>query len=168
MRFFASTVSVLRHSSVPSGFEGLTTQSWFDMPLSKRRTQRRYLENALSSSKPVSLVVSLAEHRKRRDQTAQALEKTGGPGRTRTCNQTVMSAAPCRKIRVKLAFRQQNRAYSCAFVHGVSVGFPVGNEHPQPSARHRHNPAKHVLLGSASLPGVLTNNCAQAIAASVI
>jgi len=38
-----------------------------------------------------SLVVSLAEARKKREAPAQVIENVGGPGRTRTCNQTVMS-----------------------------------------------------------------------------
>src|SRR6266568_107849 len=44
LRFVPSTVSVLRHSPRPSGFEGLTKPPCFVMPLSKRRTQRRYPE----------------------------------------------------------------------------------------------------------------------------
>ena len=40
-----------------------------------------------------SLAYSLAEaHEKRRD-ASQRIEKIGGPGRTRTCNQAVMSEA---------------------------------------------------------------------------
>lgn len=40
---------------------------------------------------PEKLVVSLAEERAKRDEARQALENIGGPGRIRTCNQTVMS-----------------------------------------------------------------------------
>ena len=46
----------------------------------------------------------------------------GGPGRTRTCNQTVMSAAPWREVRAKSAFLDQDHSRLCAFVHGVSAG----------------------------------------------
>jgi integrase len=46
---------------------------------------------ALSSRKPESLVVSLAAERTLRAKKTKAIENTGGPGRTRTCNQTVMS-----------------------------------------------------------------------------
>jgi len=38
-----------------------------------------------------SLVISLEEHRTKLRGAPQVIEKTGGPGRTRTCNQTVMS-----------------------------------------------------------------------------
>jgi integrase len=38
-----------------------------------------------------SLAISLAKRRKERREAAQVIENTGGPGRTRTCNQTVMS-----------------------------------------------------------------------------
>jgi hypothetical protein len=38
-----------------------------------------------------SLAVSLAVERTRRRAASQRLEKIGGPGRTRTCNQAVMS-----------------------------------------------------------------------------
>jgi hypothetical protein len=48
--------------------------------------------------------------------------KAGEPGRTRTCNQTVMSAAPWREIRTKSAFLDQDHLRLCAFVHGVSAG----------------------------------------------
>ena len=39
----------------------------------------------------VSLAVSLAKRDESADDTSQAIEIVGGPGRTRTCNQTVMS-----------------------------------------------------------------------------
>src|SRR5438445_13460756 len=48
--------------------------------------------------------------------------KRGGPGRTRTCNQTAMSAGFYREIRAKSAFLDQNHSRLCAFVHGVSAG----------------------------------------------
>jgi integrase len=43
------------------------------------------------AGKPETLVVSLAEERAKRTPTGQVIENAGGPGRTRTCNQTVMS-----------------------------------------------------------------------------
>jgi hypothetical protein len=39
----------------------------------------------------VGLVVSLVEEKAKRAEAAKTLDFTGGPGRTRTCNQTVMS-----------------------------------------------------------------------------
>jgi integrase len=39
----------------------------------------------------VALVVSLVDEKAKREKTSQGLENIGGPGRTRTCNQTVMS-----------------------------------------------------------------------------
>jgi integrase len=41
--------------------------------------------------KKVALVVSLVEEKAKRSEIVQPFEITGGPGRTRTCNQTVMS-----------------------------------------------------------------------------
>src|SRR5262249_32261677 len=41
--------------------------------------------------KNLDLVVSLADEKAKRSNAQQSIEKTGGPGRTRTCNQTVMS-----------------------------------------------------------------------------
>jgi hypothetical protein len=41
--------------------------------------------------KKVTLVVSLVEEKAKRAGALEAVEITGGPGRTRTCNQTVMS-----------------------------------------------------------------------------
>ena len=41
--------------------------------------------------KKVALVVSLVEEKAKRRGETQAPEIIGGPGRTRTCNQTVMS-----------------------------------------------------------------------------
>ena len=46
---------------------------------------------ARPAPKKVALVVSLVEEKAKRQAVSQALEITGGPGRTRTCNQTVMS-----------------------------------------------------------------------------
>src|SRR5581483_3965716 len=56
--------------------------------------------------------------------------RIGGPGRTRTCNQTVMSAVPYRKIRANSVCIVLDRAHSCTFVHEVSVGFLVGATRP--------------------------------------
>jgi integrase len=39
----------------------------------------------------VALVIPFADEKAKREKAGQALEITGGPGRTRTCNQTVMS-----------------------------------------------------------------------------
>jgi len=52
----------------------------------------------------------------------------GGPGRTRTCNQTVMSATGRLKIQTISAIRAGVCTISCSFVHGVSGGFLVGME----------------------------------------
>ena len=38
-----------------------------------------------------------------------------------------MSAVPYRKIRANSVIFINDRAHSCSFVHGVSVGFLVGN-----------------------------------------
>jgi integrase len=51
--------------------------------------------------KPQSLVVSLANAREQRSKPSQDIEIIGGPGRTRTCNQTVMSAKGAPKKQVK-------------------------------------------------------------------
>jgi len=47
----------------------------------------------------------------------------GGPERTRTSNQTVMSAVPYRKDQINSVLFLSDRMRSCAFLHGVSVGF---------------------------------------------
>jgi integrase len=46
---------------------------------------------ALTRGKPQSLVISLKAERMKRREKMQPVEIVGGPGRTRTCNQTVMS-----------------------------------------------------------------------------
>ena len=52
----------------------------------------------------------------------EGIENIGGSGRARTFNQTVMSAVPYRKNRANSVIPDQDRARSCAFVHGVSAG----------------------------------------------
>lgn len=47
--------------------------------------------NARGTSKNVGLIVSLADERAERERRGQSPKSTGGPGRTRTCNQTAMS-----------------------------------------------------------------------------
>jgi integrase len=47
--------------------------------------------SAIGTKKPVSLVNSLVRPQRRRLQPSQFIENVGGPGRTRTSNQTVMS-----------------------------------------------------------------------------
>jgi hypothetical protein len=67
--------------------------------------------------------------------------KRGGPARTRTRNQTVMSAAPDRKISTKSVIIASIGARSCTFVHGVSVGFLVAQDrHPVQSRREATSP----------------------------
>ena len=56
--------------------------------------------------------------------------KAGGPGRTRTCNQTVMSAAAFREMRENSTIFVPFHARSCVFVQGVSVGVLVGSLAP--------------------------------------
>jgi integrase len=47
--------------------------------------------NRSSRQQPQSLVISLAVEKAKRQPAPQVIEGVGGPGRTRTCNQTVMS-----------------------------------------------------------------------------
>jgi hypothetical protein len=63
----------------------------------------------------------------------------GGPGRTRTCNQTVMSAQTFRKTRVQPLILAAYRTIPFTLVYGVSGEFPVGagsDEGRTPAARH--------------------------------
>ncbi len=56
------------------------------------RTAANAIGTHSAPSKNVGLVVSLVDEKTKRERAGQALlENTGGPGRTRTCNQTVMS-----------------------------------------------------------------------------
>jgi hypothetical protein len=50
--------------------------------------------------KKVALVVSLVEEKAKREGVSKTPANIGGPGRTRTCNQTVMSGATYPKIAV--------------------------------------------------------------------
>ena len=97
------TPHTLRHTSatwlmqlgVPiwdaAGFLGMSEKTLRDTYGHHHPDYLRTAATAISSGKPQSLVISLDLERKRRLQRAQAIENIGGPGRTRTSNQTVMS-----------------------------------------------------------------------------
>ena len=74
-----------------SGFLGMNVETLRNVYGHHHPDHLREAANAIGSRKPVSLVISLVNARKRRKQARQTIENIGGPGRTRTSNQTVMS-----------------------------------------------------------------------------
>jgi hypothetical protein len=56
------------------------------------RTAANAIGTRPAPNKNVPLVISLVDEKTKRSEAAQVIDITGGPGRTRTCNQTVMSA----------------------------------------------------------------------------
>ena len=79
-----------------AGFLGMSEMTLRETYGITTRPTLRTAANAIGThsapSKNVGLVVSLVDEKTRRERAGQALlENTGGPGRTRTCNQTVMS-----------------------------------------------------------------------------
>jgi integrase len=78
-----------------AGFLGMSEKTLRDTYGHHHPDHLRGAANAIGThsapSKNVGLVVSLVDEKAKRTKPGQALENTGGPGRTRTCNQTVMS-----------------------------------------------------------------------------
>jgi integrase len=74
-----------------SGFLGMNVETLRNVYGHHHPDHLREAADAISSRKPVSLVLSLVNERKRREERLQTIVNVGGPGRTRTCNQTVMS-----------------------------------------------------------------------------
>ena len=109
-----------------AGFWGMSEKTLRDTYGHHHPDHLRGAANAIGSRsalpKKEKLVISFVEETAERTQAAQPFEIIGGAGRTRTCNQTVMSAALWREIRTKSAFLDQDHPPLCAFVHGVSAG----------------------------------------------
>ncbi|WP_083468296.1 tyrosine-type recombinase/integrase, partial [Methylobacterium tarhaniae] len=76
-----------------AGFLGMTAQTLERVYGHHHPAHLRRAANAFSGRRSAdqSLVVSLAERRARKAEATQVIEDDGGPGRTRTYNQTVMS-----------------------------------------------------------------------------
>jgi integrase len=77
-----------------AGFLGMSEKTLRDIYGHHHPDHLRGAANAIGSRpapKKVSLVVSLVEEKAKRAAAQETLENAGGPGRTRTCNQTVMS-----------------------------------------------------------------------------
>ena len=74
-----------------SGFLGMNVETLRNVYGHHHPDHLREAANAIGNRKAESLVISLVNARKRREQSRQTIEKAGGPGRTRTSNQTVMS-----------------------------------------------------------------------------
>src|SRR5262245_52000855 len=67
--------------------------------------------HALGYRRPQSLAITLAPGRRPRQPDRQPVGKAGGPGRTRTSNQTVMSGGKPRDL-------GENSVFSMIFIHG--------------------------------------------------
>ena len=74
-----------------AGFLGMSEKTLRDVYGHHHPDHLRGPANALGTKKPISLVKPLVGHQRRRLQGSQGFENNGGPGRTRTSNQTVMS-----------------------------------------------------------------------------
>jgi len=74
-----------------AGFLGMSEKTLRDVYGHHHPDYLRRAATAIGAKKPVSLVISLVERQKRKAPPGQAIENIGGPGRTRTSNQTVMS-----------------------------------------------------------------------------
>jgi hypothetical protein len=77
-----------------AGFLGMSEKTLRDTYGHHHPDHLRGAADAIGSRpvpKKVALVVSLVEEKAKRVGTLETLENVGGPGRTRTCNQTVMS-----------------------------------------------------------------------------
>jgi hypothetical protein len=77
-----------------AGFLGMSEKTLRDTYGHHHPDHLRAAADAMGSRpapKKVALVVSLVEEKAKRAGALQASDFIGGPGRTRTCNQTVMS-----------------------------------------------------------------------------
>jgi integrase len=74
-----------------AGFLGMSEKTLRDVYGHHHPDYLQNAANSLSSKKPKSLVEPLVNNPRRALQKSQPVEPIGGPGRTRTCNQTVMS-----------------------------------------------------------------------------
>jgi integrase len=97
LRHTAATWLMQRRASMweAAGFLGMSEKTLRDTYGHHHPDHLRGAANAIGSrpapKKNVALVVSLVEEKEKRVRAAQPTENVGGPGRTRTCNQTVMS-----------------------------------------------------------------------------
>ena len=96
LRHTAATWLMQRGASMwqAAGFLGMSEKTLRDTYGHHHPDFLREAADAISSRpvpKKVALVVSLVEEKAKRAGAAQPTEIIGGPGRTRTCNQTVMS-----------------------------------------------------------------------------
>ena len=74
-----------------AGFLGMSEKTLRDVYGHHHPDYLHAAANAIGTKKPISLVNSLVRPQRRRLQPSQPIEKIGGPERTRTSNQTVMS-----------------------------------------------------------------------------
>ena len=74
-----------------AGFLGMSEKTLRDVYGHHHPDYLHAAANALGTKKPVSLVNSLVRPKSRRPTSLQVIENVGGPERTRTSNQTVMS-----------------------------------------------------------------------------
>jgi hypothetical protein len=74
-----------------AGFLGMSEKALRDLYGHHHPDHLQQAAFAIGTKKPVSLVIPLVRRERVPDNKPHPIEKIGGPGRTRTCNQTVMS-----------------------------------------------------------------------------
>ena len=74
-----------------AGFLGMSEKTLRDVYGHHHPDYLQAAAKAIGAKKPLSLVIPLVKQRQRRALSPQPIENIGGPGRTRTSNQTVMS-----------------------------------------------------------------------------
>jgi hypothetical protein len=84
-----------------AGFLGMTVEMLDRVYGHHHPDHLRAAARAIGYRPRQSLAISLAVERARRRPASQSIEKIGGPGRTRTCNQAVMSEARSPKDQAK-------------------------------------------------------------------
>ena len=104
-----------------AGFLGMSEKTLRDVYGHHHPDYLRTAATAMSNRKPQSLVISLEQERARRIARSQPLENIGGPGRTRTCNQTVMSGQAYPGISTNIGIFRRVRERLFASVLRVSV-----------------------------------------------
>src|ERR1700674_5562713 len=98
-----------------------------------------------------SLAYSLAEERDKRRGDAQRVENIGGPGRTRTCNQAVMSETRSPEDQVK----SDDSDVTCRRLFTFSAGVSLANRWPGIPPSAKRSPRKfsrHVRVESVHPP----------------
>ena len=113
-----------------AGFLGMSEKALRETYGPRHPDHLRGAANAIGTrpapNKNVVLVDVLVEKKPERSSGPQAIGSIGGPERTRTSNQTVMSAEDCREFQANSTIFDAACAIPCSYVHGVSGGFLGG------------------------------------------